>query len=71
MAATTGRARRRLARWKWQTATIDVPDRGGAPEPDFIKCDVEGAEARVVHGARSPSHAGIRSGSSRRARMPC
>jgi FkbM family methyltransferase len=36
-----------------QTATIDGLIAEGVPEPDFIKCDVEGAEARVVEGSRS------------------
>jgi FkbM family methyltransferase len=36
-----------------QTATVDGLIADGVPEPDFIKCDVEGAEARVVHGAQS------------------
>jgi FkbM family methyltransferase len=35
------------------TATIDSLIAAGVPEPDFIKCDVEGAEGRVVDGARS------------------
>lgn len=34
-------------------ATIDRLIQDGLPEPDFIKCDVENAEARVVTGARS------------------
>jgi FkbM family methyltransferase len=32
-------------------ATIDGLIAAGAPEPDFIKCDVEGAEGRVIDGA--------------------
>lgn len=34
-------------------ATIDRLIQDGLPEPDFIKCDVEGAEARVIKGAAS------------------
>jgi FkbM family methyltransferase len=33
------------------TKTVDRLIEEGVPEPDFIKCDVEGAEARVVRGA--------------------
>jgi len=35
-----------------ETETIDSLVSQGAVEPDFIKCDVEGAEIRVVEGAR-------------------
>jgi hypothetical protein len=35
------------------TATIDSLIVRGVREPDFIKCDVEGAEMRAVDGARS------------------
>jgi len=35
-----------------QTSTIDALIRGGLPAPDFIKCDVEGAETQVINGAR-------------------
>jgi FkbM family methyltransferase len=35
------------------TATIDSLIASGLPAPDFIKCDVEGAEDRVINGARA------------------
>lgn len=34
-----------------ETSTIDALIASGVPDPDFIKCDVEGAEARVLDGA--------------------
>ena len=35
-----------------RTSTIDALIRDGLPAPDFIKCDVEGAETQVINGAR-------------------
>jgi len=34
-----------------ETSTVDALIASGVPEPDFIKCDVEGAESRVLEGA--------------------
>jgi FkbM family methyltransferase len=34
-----------------QTTSVDSLIAAGWPEPDFIKCDVEGAESRVIAGA--------------------
>jgi FkbM family methyltransferase len=36
-----------------ETSTIDALIAQGVPEPDFIKCDVEGAEDLVLDGARA------------------
>jgi FkbM family methyltransferase len=35
-----------------EVSTIDALIARGIPEPDFIKCDAEGAEARIIEGAR-------------------
>jgi len=36
-----------------ETSTIDALIEQGVPEPDFIKCDVEGVEDLVLDGARA------------------
>ena len=52
LTSTAGTCREEDGELEVEMSTIDALIASGVPEPDFIKVDVEGAETRVIAGAR-------------------